>query len=376
MLALVGLLSLIVGVTVVGLVAWAWDRPVLAIILALGFLFAWSLEGAYRVFDTADRRAQSAESDLAFLREPHLTLEVEGIQFMSFKDQPGEGGNYAIVKVSADREVSNCGGHITRIVTEGNEIPVHAPIPLRWIAHDRLERDLVPGISYGMAVVFTESTRPSETLISTDSHAPRGIPYALNAGDTRLTVVISADGVPPLQQGLRVRSYGDWRTISMSEDDGAPFERHPVIGTPAVPGGSTLPYDRADDAGPSQQTLAPGTVPYNPATVPYPDVAGVTGVTASSIGLVPGYQLRAEPLRVTRAIYGVHGREVDVTGTLNALIEDGIVLDFFADNATLVKGNDPAPGEPKKLRIRWTEYGVGKASSFLEGTHVVIPDPS
>jgi hypothetical protein len=370
-----GLASLLAGITVVGLIGWAWDRPRLATGLVSIIVVLVLLEGSFRVFTSARGRADTLEAALAFLHEPHLVVEVEGVQFMHFHEQPDEGGNYAILKVSADREVANCRGHIKRIVTAGNEIPVHAPIPLRWIAWESLSQDLVPGMSYGMTVVFTESTRPTETLISTDSHEPRGIPWALNPGDSRLTIVVSADEVPPLELVLRVRSYGDWRTLTMTEDDGAPFERHPASLALGVQTGATGPYDRARERELVRGMLAAGSVPYNPATAPNLDVAGVSSTTASSLGLVPDYRLRAEPLRVTRAVYGSPGKEVDVTQTLNALVEEGVILDFIADNATLVEGKDPAPGEQKTLRVRWTEFGVGKASAFTEGTHIVIPDP-
>ena len=79
-----------------------------------------------------------------------MSLEVDGAQFMHFANNPAEGGDYGIVKISADRQVFNCRGYVTRIVTAGNEIPVHAPIPLRWIGSESLSRDLVLGVSYGM----------------------------------------------------------------------------------------------------------------------------------------------------------------------------------------------------------------------------------
>ena len=91
----------------------------------------------------------------------------------------------------------------------------------------------------------------------------------------------------------------------------------------------------------------------------------VTSVTSSSV--TPPYQPQIEPLRVTRAIYGVPGKEADVKDRLNDLIDDEWVLDFFADNATLADGDDPAPNEFKKLRMRWTERGVAKASWFYGG---------
>jgi hypothetical protein len=72
-------------------------------------------------------------------------------------------------------------------------------------------------------------------------------------------------------------------------------------------------------------------------------------------------------------MYGVPGKEADVTDRLTGLISADGVLDFIADNATLVDV-DPALNEGKTLRLRWTYDGKPYAVAFLEGTHVVIPD--
>jgi hypothetical protein len=83
--------------------------------------------------------------------------------------------------------------------------------------------------------------------------------------------------------------------------------------------------------------------------------------------------LVASDFRVTYAMYGVPGKEVDVTERLNSLIVDG-VLDFIANNATMVGPDDPAVGEDKILRIRWVHDGQNGASSYDEGVHIVLPD--
>ena len=73
----------------------------------------------------------------------------------------------------------------------------------------------------------------------------------------------------------------------------------------------------------------------------------------------------------TSAIWGTSLTTIDSRELLNALIRDG-VADFIADNTTL--GGDPAPGEVKYLRVRWKKGWKNGASSFAEGTHVVLPD--
>jgi hypothetical protein len=75
-------------------------------------------------------------------------------------------------------------------------------------------------------------------------------------------------------------------------------------------------------------------------------------------------------LKITFAMYGIPGREVEVRDKITRLVADD-VLDFFVRSEVL--GVDPAPGLAKQLRVRWTYRGKPDASSYLEGTHVVIP---
>jgi hypothetical protein len=102
----------------------------------------------------------------------------------------------------------------------------------------------------------------------------------------------------------------------------------------------------------------------------------VAQVTNETVTFSAGVRGEAEdldrPLVVTFASYGVPGKEADVRERLTELIDDQWVLDVEATLAYLLV--DPAPGEFKTLHIRWSENGIGKASAFLEGTHVVIPD--
>jgi hypothetical protein len=77
-------------------------------------------------------------------------------------------------------------------------------------------------------------------------------------------------------------------------------------------------------------------------------------------------------LVVTSGKYGVPGKEADVRDRLVELIDADGVLDFTVRPDSLLV--DPAPSEDKSLRVRWRENGEPKASEFLDGTHVVIPD--
>jgi hypothetical protein len=77
---------------------------------------------------------------------------------------------------------------------------------------------------------------------------------------------------------------------------------------------------------------------------------------------------------VVSATYATSARDpqksADVKDILNSRIADGRV-DFVVDNTFL--GGDPAPEEPKVLFVSWK---VGREifhSSYLEGTHVVLP---
>jgi hypothetical protein len=79
---------------------------------------------------------------------------------------------------------------------------------------------------------------------------------------------------------------------------------------------------------------------------------------------------RSEALVIIDAVYGAHGKEQDVTRRLNGLVSNG-VLDIIVDNLTM--GGDPAEGQEKTLRIRWEAEGEPGASSFSEGTHMVVP---
>jgi hypothetical protein len=101
-----------------------------------------------------------------------------------------------------------------------------------------------------MTVVFAESGRPTEFLISTDTHEPRGIPWALRPGISLLTIVISGDDVPPCRVDVRVDATNDWRFLDMKtavEYDREAKDRwavaHPYSAERGLQAGGTGPFD-------------------------------------------------------------------------------------------------------------------------------------
>jgi hypothetical protein len=247
-----GLLSLAVGITFVTVIGFVWHQPRLGIALAALLVVAILLEGAFRLRREEAGRADDAEHQLVERSRPRLSATVPPPHFNTFVPVESGSGKYATIDVESTEAVVGCRGHIAEITTEGVEIPVRAPIPLRWIAHDQLTRDLVPGITYGMTVVFTESPRPTEFMLSTDSHLPRGIPWALNPGVSLLKVVVSAEGVPPLDVHLRVDARNTWQLLDMNLVESATWEelqasewaaKHPNSALLGLRAGGTGPFD-------------------------------------------------------------------------------------------------------------------------------------
>lgn len=73
--------------------------------------------------------------------------------------------------------------------------------------------------------------------------------------------------------------------------------------------------------------------------------------------------------KILKAVYGVTGNDVDVTKKLNDLIVD----DKLATQATNALAGDPAPGTPKFLEIEY-ESEEGKFSKkFAESEQVNLP---
>jgi hypothetical protein len=270
-----------------GLDPYVWIYGVAAAVFNFGLLAAvgWWLHrlrlgvelftfvGALIVVEGAFRLLRAAESNSGELREalderdrPRLAVTVPVPHLMPF-DPPASGsGKYATIDVTTTEAVTGCRGHITKITTDGMEIPVRAPIPLRWIAHDSLQRDLVPGATYGMTVVFTESIRPGEFLISTDTHEPRGVPWALNPGVSLLQVIVSADAVPPVEIELRVDATNTWQLLDMKSVDAWEREseadwarKHPVSARLGLSAGGTAPYDDVREAELASRVADPRT---------------------------------------------------------------------------------------------------------------------
>lgn len=251
----IGIATIVVGGSVLSASIWAFHKPRLGAELAALALVLMLLEGAFRLRQDAKQDATRATAALAERTRPRLNVTVPTPHFTPF-DPPERGsGKYATIDVQTSEAVTGCRGHITAITTEGMEIPVRAPIPLRWIAHDSLKRDLIPGIEYGMTVVFAESGRPNEFLISTDTHEPRGIPWALNPGVSLLKVVVSADNVLPLSIELRVDATNDWRLLDMKSADAWANESntqwakaHPFSAELGLSAGGTGPFDDVREA--------------------------------------------------------------------------------------------------------------------------------
>ncbi|MBV9997599.1 MAG: hypothetical protein JO015_00640 [Verrucomicrobia bacterium] len=70
--------------------------------------------------------------------------------------------------------------------------------------------------------------------------------------------------------------------------------------------------------------------------------------------------------RVVRAVYGTHGRYVDVTATVQRLAADGVK--FEVSNETF--GFDPYKGHGKKLKVTFEENGETFEKEYDEGDHV------
>jgi hypothetical protein len=251
----IGIVTVIAGGSVLSASIWAFHKPRLGIELAALAVVLMLLEGAFRLRRASREDALTATQALQERLRPRLRVAVPPPHFTPFDPPESGSGKYATIDIEATEAVTGCCGHITAITTEGIEVPVRAPIPLRWIAHNSLRRDLVPGIGYGMTVVFAESGRPNEFLISTDTHEPRGIPWALRQGISVIKVVVSADNVPPLPIELRVNASNDWRLLDMksaeawaNETRAEWAEAHPISAELGLIAGGTGPYDEVREA--------------------------------------------------------------------------------------------------------------------------------
>jgi len=211
-----GLASLVVGVTLYAVVGWGFDRPRLGVELAVVLLVLIVLEGAFRLTQDAEQASSEYEERL----EPRLTLGFQGGHVNTYASpdgSPGQ-GKYVTIKVGATRPLQ-CRAFVNRITTNGLEVPVRAPIPLRWIRESALEVDVYPGLDRELTVVFTQSITPGETFFSTDSFAPTGVPWGLGQGDSVINVVVTARDAPSVEMRLLVHADRDWSKLEVSVDD-------------------------------------------------------------------------------------------------------------------------------------------------------------
>jgi hypothetical protein len=70
--------------------------------------------------------------------------------------------------------------------------------------------------------------------------------------------------------------------------------------------------------------------------------------------------------RIVRAVYGAHGRYVDVTEAVRSFASNGVK--FKVANETF--GIDPSKGNSKKLRVIYEENGETSEKSYDEGDEV------
>jgi len=79
---------------------------------------------------------------------------------------------------------------------------------------------------------------------------------------------------------------------------------------------------------------------------------------------------RNAPLAITRATYGAEGHWFNVTGLLNANIQDNRLV-IEVNNATM--GGDPAYGFPKTLRVWYSYRGRDFAVTAAENSTLALP---
>lgn len=83
-----------------------------------------------------------------------------------------------------------------------------------------------------------------------------------------------------------------------------------------------------------------------------------------------GKRRRVEQEIVTAA-WGMHGHAAEVTGAVSRQVSDGR-LDFAVTNEAL-GGQDPIPGTPKVLTIKYRLNGREATRQFKESDRAVLP---
>ena len=89
--------------------------------------------------------------------------------------------------------------------------------------------------------------------------------------------------------------------------------------------------------------------------------------------LLLGGLAQAQNLRILSAQYGHDNRWIDVTAQLNNSIRNNR-LDMSVSNNTF--GRDPAPAEPKMLRVEYVWNGVTRSEEFPENANITLPSVS
>lgn len=82
------------------------------------------------------------------------------------------------------------------------------------------------------------------------------------------------------------------------------------------------------------------------------------------------YDSGEKTLKIIKAMYGIPGKDINITGKLNGLIRHD-ELTTWATNALVTK--DPAPGIVKSLNIEYEIGGVKFTKDFNENDLVTLP---
>jgi len=109
---------------------------------------------------------------------------------------------------------------------------------------------------------------------------------------------------------------------------------------------------------PYEMVASPNVVPsvgYNQGTNP---------------GYNPGNPGYGGDLRILQAFYGVAGRQTDVAGRLQGMVNRGS-LNARVDNNTF--GTDPAPGAQKQLYVVYSYQGQQRSVTVNEGSELRLP---
>ena len=109
---------------------------------------------------------------------------------------------------------------------------------------------------------------------------------------------------------------------------------------------------------PYEMVASPNVVPsvgYNQGTNP---------------GYNPGNPGYGGDLRILQAFYGVPGRQTDVAGRLQRMVNRGS-LNARVDNNTF--GTDPAPGAQKQLYVVYSYQGQQRSVTVNEGSELRLP---